>query len=370
MSKEKRTLWTAIAIIIAILSIYAVRANSGGITFEETRQLLGQASPFWMTMAVLCMLGYLVFEAFALRFLLIGAGYRRPMVKNLLYSAGDVYFSAITPSASGGQPAVAVLMVMDKVPGAVVTVILIANLVLYTSAIVVIGIFCLIVRARVFMHFRIISRVLIIGSLAVLIALTFLLYGLLRKGDILQKVGHGLINLCTKIRLMRHPEKWRTKLDKMVGDYQQCASLLAGKKKIIFAAFIFNLLQRVSQITVSLMVFFALPSLRAYEARSLSLWAVQAFAQVGSNVVPIPGGIGLADFLMLDGFTSMFPREIAFQLGIISRALSFYTCAILSAVIALIGYAILAKRSGKTADEAMAEAQGETAEMAEDTNDA
>ncbi|MBR0091922.1 MAG: flippase-like domain-containing protein [Lachnospiraceae bacterium] len=352
MSKDKRILWTVVAAIIAILSIYAVRANSGGVTFQETMDLLGRAHPFWMAMAVICMLGYIVFEAFALQLLLKGAGYKRSIPKNLIYSAGDVYFSAITPSATGGQPATAVLMVMDHVPGAVVTVILIANLVLYTSAIVLIGIFCLIVRARVFMHFSIFSRVLVIGSLAVLIALTFLLYGLLRKGQILQKIGHALITLGKKFRILRTPEKQRAKLDKMVGDYQKCAHLLAGQKKMLIGAFFFNLLQRASQITVSLMVFFAL---RGHEARSLSLWAVQAFAQVGSNVVPIPGGMGLADYLMLDGFAGMFPREYAFQLGIISRAISFYTCAVLSAVIALIGYLLIKKHSGKTVEEATEE---------------
>ena len=136
MSKDKRILWTVVAVIIAILSIYAVRANSDGVTFQETMKMIGRAHPFWMTMAVLCMLGYIVFEAFALRLLLKGAGYNRSFPKNLIYSAGDVYFSAITPSATGGQPATAVLMAMDHVPGAVVTVILIANLVLYTSSIV------------------------------------------------------------------------------------------------------------------------------------------------------------------------------------------------------------------------------------------
>ncbi|MBR5970652.1 MAG: flippase-like domain-containing protein [Lachnospiraceae bacterium] len=365
MSKDKRILWTVIAVVIAIMSIIAVRANSGGVTFEETMELLRNASPLWMAMAVLCMLGYIVFEAMSLKFLLAGAGYRRPLIKNILYSAGDVYFSAITPSASGGQPATAVLMVMDKIPGAVVTVILIANLVLYTSAIVVIGIFCLIVRARVFMHFSLFSKILIIGSLIVLMVLTVLLYGLLRRGSILKNMGHRLIAFLTKIHLMHHPEKWQARLDKMVGDYQKCADLLAGKKSVIWSAFFCNLLQRASQITVSLMVFYAL---RGHEARSLSLWAVQAFAQVGSNVVPIPGGMGLADYLMLDGFAGMFPREYAFQLGIISRALSFYTCAILCAVIAMIGYLLLRRHGAETAEEAMEEVK-QASMPAEEQND-
>ncbi|MFR2128888.1 MAG: hypothetical protein ACLS4M_06675 [Eubacterium ventriosum] len=44
-------------------------------------------------------------------------GYKRPFRKCLVYSSSDIYFSAITPSATGGQPASAYFMMKDKVWG-------------------------------------------------------------------------------------------------------------------------------------------------------------------------------------------------------------------------------------------------------------
>ena len=63
-------------------------------------------------------------------------GYKRKFRKALVYSTSDIYFSAITPSATGGQPASAYFMMNDKIPGAVTTIVLLVNLTLYTTSII------------------------------------------------------------------------------------------------------------------------------------------------------------------------------------------------------------------------------------------
>ena len=64
-----------------------------------------------------------------------GAGLLPGLVRGVLYSAADIYFSAITPSATGGQPASALLMVGDGIPTAVTTVVLLLNLAMYNLSI-------------------------------------------------------------------------------------------------------------------------------------------------------------------------------------------------------------------------------------------
>ena len=88
------------------------------------------------------MLGFILFEGFALVVLRRAFGYRRGVWSGYIYSASDIYFSAITPSATGGQPASAYFMIKDGVPGMVVTVTLVANLFMYTLSIIAIGFVC------------------------------------------------------------------------------------------------------------------------------------------------------------------------------------------------------------------------------------
>jgi hypothetical protein len=50
--------------------------------------------------------------------------------------------------------------------------------------------------------------------------------------------------------------------------------------------------------------------------------------------------MGIADYLMVDGFSGIMGREAAFRLEMLSRGLTFYICVSISGVITLIGYLI------------------------------
>ena len=56
-------------------------------------------------------------------------GYKPKLYSSLAYSTADTYYSAITPSASGGQPASAYYMVKDEVSAGASGFSLIFNLV-------------------------------------------------------------------------------------------------------------------------------------------------------------------------------------------------------------------------------------------------
>ena len=85
------------------------------------------------------MLGFIYFEGEALRVLVRHMGYPAKRSHGFVYSAADVYFSAITPSASGGQPASAYFMLKDGIAGTAVMAALLLNLIMYTLAILTIG---------------------------------------------------------------------------------------------------------------------------------------------------------------------------------------------------------------------------------------
>ena len=61
---------------------------------------------------------------------------------------------------------------------------------------------------------------------------------------------------------------------------------------------------------------------------------------IGYNFVPVPGAMGIADYLMVDGFSGIMSRDAAFELEMLSRGLTFYICVSISGVITLIGYLI------------------------------
>ena len=100
------------------------------------------------------MLGFIYFEGEALRVLVRHMGYPAKRSHGFVYSAADVYFSAITPSASGGQPASAYFMLKDGIAGTAVMAALLLNLIMYTLAILTIGLVDILIFPEVFLNSR------------------------------------------------------------------------------------------------------------------------------------------------------------------------------------------------------------------------
>ncbi len=179
-SLRRKVLWTVVAILIAVLTVSAVLAHRGTVSIEGICDSLANASPAWLIIALVSMFGFILFEGLSLICILRSLGYRCSFLQGMLFSASDQYFSAITPSATGGQPACALFMARAKVPAAVITSALLINLVMYTTATLTIGIVCLVVHPDFFIQFDSLSKVFIVFSMLALLGLALLFLGLLK----------------------------------------------------------------------------------------------------------------------------------------------------------------------------------------------
>ncbi|MDD6042928.1 MAG: lysylphosphatidylglycerol synthase transmembrane domain-containing protein [Eubacteriaceae bacterium] len=336
MGKNK-ALWSLASLILAVICIFAVIKAESGFSLKVFIENLKDASAAGLVTAFVCMLGFIYFEGQAIRSILNGLGYGRTMKEGMVYSAADIYVSAITPSASGGQPASALFMIMDGIPIAVTTVVLLLNLIMYTLSIMIVGVLCILMKPVVFTHFNLFSKTLIVIGYMILIGLGTLFYLLLRKKTIFQNLCTGLFRILTKIRFFRRPEKVLEKMDKVLGEYELCSQMVASKGRVLLKAFIYNFLQRVSQISVTMVAFLAIGG---DSARAFDIWATQSMVAIGSNCIPIPGAIGAADYLMLDGFSGVVSGLNITHLELLSRGISFYSCVLISGLIVITSYAI------------------------------
>ena len=340
MSIQRKGFWTTVTILIAILTM-ALVIKSSGMSMAQLRSALGEASLSWLIPAAFSMAGIIFFEGEAVLAILWRAGYPHSHKRGFVYAAADVYFSAITPSATGGQPASAFFMIRDGVPAAVATACLLLNLVMYNAAILTIGISCLILKPTIFLNYQPGSRLLIILGILVLTGLGIVFFLLLWKQQTLFRIAMKLMDLLHRMHLMHHPDKWKEKLLHAMHEYKDCVRLLAGSKKMWIQAYLFNVLQRVAQFSVSLFVFL---SLGGEKGKLMDLWVTQCFVSLGSNCVPIPGSMGVTDYLMLDGYRNLMDREMTYTLQVISRGLSFYCCVLISGITVVAGYLLLKKR--------------------------
>lgn len=327
-SLKNRIVWTVVFIIIAALSVWAVVAQSESFSFKSFAEFVKNSNPCWLISATVSMLGFIFFEAFALIYVCRAMGYKTGLRGGFVYSAADIYVSAITPSATGGQPASAYFMIKDSIPGTVVTAALICNLVMYTSAIVVMGIFAVLARPLTFFGFGTVSKILIIAGIITQLFLLMFFVMLLTKKGLMQKLCAGFVKFLGKLHIIRKVDKTLAKLQKKMDEYSEKTEHLRGKGKLLFVVFIFNLLQRLSQVAVTPLTYLA----SGGDLKSaFDVFVTQIYVLIGSNCVPIPGAVGVTDYLMLDGFQMMGIENYEF-LELFSRFLSFYMCIIICGI--------------------------------------
>ena len=343
MSGKKKVFWSLFSLALAALSIWAVLSQSRKWSLESIWESLKQANPIWLGAAVACMVLFVLLECVALGQILRGIGYPQSLRRTLLYSTSDIYFSAITPSATGGQPASAYFMVKDGVPAGAAAVALLLNLIFYTVALVVLGLGAVIARPSLFFQLRLASKILIGVGFAIQVGLTVLFFALLGKGPWVFGVLRRFVCFLHRKKLIHRLEHRLEKLDVAQREYESCARVMKSKPGTFLTALIWNILQRAAQLAVPMCLYLALGG---NGAGAGMLFATQCLVVLGYAPVPVPGAMGVADFLMLDAFSclSFITLEDAFRLEMLSRGLSFYICVAFSGVVTLIGYLLLRKR--------------------------
>lgn len=326
-----RVIWFLIFLLLVGLTLYAIICRTEDFSSRQMTAMLREASPFWIACAVLCMLGFVLFEAMSLRRLAAFLGHKRSLWRNTVYSSADIYFSAITPSATGGQPASAVFMLRDKIPGAVTTMVLLLNIMLYTVSLLVVGILCFLFCPAAYFSFSRPSRILILAGFLFQALLVAALLLLILKEKIIQRLAGWGLNLLHKLHLLKDVERRQESLRRMAEEYRECLRAFRKGKIVVLRAFLLNMMQRLCNIGVSLCVFLAIGG---SSERVREVLATQGFVVLGSNAVPIPGAVGVADGLFLDGFRGLMPHTPCADL--LSRGISFYVCLLFCGAVSLI----------------------------------
>ncbi|WP_408070591.1 YbhN family protein [Butyrivibrio sp. JL13D10] len=334
-SNFKKIFWMFFSVLLAVLTVWAILRESRTLSLPRLFEVVAHGNLLYLIVSVICATSYVVFEAVAICSILKGINYKRTLREGLLYSTSDVYFSAITPSATGGQPASAYFMYKDGIPAGVVSATLILNLMMYTAAIGFLGIVAIILNPGFFNEFGDIARTLIILGFVVLITLIAVFFSLLKDNDKVFELIRKIVCFFQKKDKESTAKDRLSKLDKMEQDYSGCAKMFAGRNDILIKAFIWNVIQRASQIAIPMFMHLCLGG-RAKD--SAMLFSKQCLITIGYNFVPIPGAMGIADFMMIDGFSDIMTHEAALQLDMVSRAISFYICVTISGLITLGGY--------------------------------
>ena len=343
INKRKKVISFVVFLCIAILSIVAILSFNKSFSIQEFLSFLKNASFLWIFLAFLSVFFYILCEGLSLVEICKSFGYKKKKKDGFFYSAADIYFSAITPSASGGQPASAYFMAKDGIPIPIITVALLYTLLMYSVSIIVLVLIFFCIYPSTFFAFSFLAKVFILIGFFFQLILILFFYALLYKKELLNKICNQVFKLLTKLHVIKNVEEKQEKLHTTMQKYQEASLMIKEKKKVLFRVFLLNLGQRIFQIATVVFVFLATNgSLKD----AFFVGAIESLVITGAYCAPIPGAIGVTDYLMLNGFKNMMTATDAVNLELLSRGISFYCCIFICGVAVLVKYWLL-KRSSK-----------------------
>lgn len=327
---------------ILALTVYAVFRDQD---LEEVMEAIHSCDLRWIVLALLCVFAFIAFEAVILHLMLRSCRIALGQFKCFLVACAGFFFSAVTPTAGGGQPMQIYFLHREKVPIPVSAVILMASNITYKLVLVLTSLALALFRTRWLReHFGSLFFLFWLG-LAITLTFTVLLFLLVYHPNLARSLADSLLQWLEKIHILRPRPDRREKLLSSMGIYHETASFFRAHPGTMILVQILSFLQRYALFTVPWLVCrsFGLTS------RWLDIAPLQAAIVTAADLLPVPGGMGITEALFLTVFELIF-GSFTLPAMVLSRGMDFYCKLLISAVFTAVAALVLGR--GKKTDNA------------------
>lgn len=303
-----------------------------------------QANPWWLLGGVLLLTVFVCCESVILyhlfRKLRVPAKFRRCIV----YSYVGFFFSAVTPSASGGQPVQLVWMKRDGLDFGVSSLVLLVVTLAYKLALVLLSLVLFIFNAGfVLENLGFMLYVFILGLVLNLAFCVFLAVVIFRPTPA-RKMAHLVLNLLCKFRLVRNRAALEEKFEQGIDRYSRSAGLLLGRRELLWEVFGITVFQRLCFFAITFMVYgaFGLSGTNFFQ-----IIALQVVLSLALDILPFPGGMGANEGGFMVMYQQVFGASLVVPGMLLSRGINYYLLVILGAVITVTSYILGQRRIAK-----------------------
>lgn len=297
-----------------------------------------------MALSLLC-------EAKSTHSILRALGCPQPLRRCAYYSCVGYFFSTITPSASGGQPAQIVAMTRDGTPAAVGALdMLLVTIGGYNTAAMGWAIYALCTAGSFTEHLGGQVGLLLGVGLAVFVLLDVGMFLFLFLPGPARSLLYGCIALAAKVWPGLDRTGLEAKADAQIAEYRRGADLIRRAPILLVKVLALSTLQLGCTYAMPYVVY------RAFGLSGYTLGqavALQALCSIAVVYLPLPGSAGAAENVFLRSFLLIFGAELVAPAMILSRTLSCYLVLIATALILVLGR-IMRKRADKVGQPAPA----------------
>ena len=327
LGKKRNLLWVAVMAGLLGWTVHTVLRDQ---TPGQLAQALAGADWRFLLLGAALMVGFVACEAKSTHLILRALGSPQPYGRCCLYSSTGFFFSNITPSATGGQPAQVYYMNRDGVGVAHGTIDMLLVTIGYHTAIMLFGVLSLVLCPYL-------PRVLG-GEVGLLLGLGFSIFFALNVAMILflflpgpaRRICQWAIGVAVRARPSLDRERLEAKLEGHLEQYAQGARLIRSAPGLLPRVLLLSMGQLACSYAVPYVIYLAF---HLTGSSFVEVFALQVLCSISVGYLPLPGAAGAAENVFLRGFAAVFGAGLIAPAMILSRTVSCYLVLLVTGLI-------------------------------------
>lgn len=309
----------SIVVIVSLLVSYVVLKDD----FSDVVRLISKINIGWLIFSVGMIILYWAFQTLCLSAVSVSS--EKKLSFGTLFKSTIMcnFFSAITPSATGGQPFQIYYLKRKGIPLGTATNLVVEQSTLYQIALVIFGLVA--ITLNYFFDFfpakSILKQLVLVGfavNLIVIIILCFITFGKKSNKYIVLK----FVKFLHKIKIIRNEEKALSKVERVVDNFYISAKALNSNKEALIKGMIYNFIALSFLYIVPLTVAYSLGNYT--DLNIMTTLVSSAYVMLIGAFVPIPGGSGGIEYAFAAFFGFFITGSTLMAALLIWRFITYY----------------------------------------------
>ncbi|EOC99468.1 hypothetical protein L21TH_2473 [Caldisalinibacter kiritimatiensis] len=297
--------------------------------------LLLRTNKIYLMLGLLSMVGFWFSDALIIRSISRMVNVKGNIVNSLKLTMIGQYYSAITPFASGGQPAQIYTMVNNSIPVGQATSIMINKFIIYQTIVTFYSIFMFILKVGfVYNNIKPALPFVLIGLILNLIGI-ITIFALFFNYKILEKALVLVLKIANKIRIINSVEKYRVKIDQHLEEYVMSIEKIKKNKFVALKVSLITVVQLTFYFSVTYFVYLALGFSKA---SFIDIISIQSLLYMAVSFIPTPGTVGASEGGFYILFNVFFAKNVLVYAILLWRMIIYYFNLFVSGIVTLVDY--------------------------------
>ncbi len=253
--------------------------------------------------------------------------------KAFICSMTGQFFCAVTPSATGGQPMQVVSMTRMDIPASKTVAALIQKFLVWQFTLSAVCIIAVAARFGFFSQFLDAPMwvMSIVGFTAQIVMIVALLLASFCK-PLTTRVVNWFITLLGKLHIIKHPEDKKKSIGETLTSFHDNNKTLNKNKELLIKVYAITVVQMVAYFLVP----YCIARSFGIDCNVFDMLCAQAYVNMVSCLVPLPGGSGAAEYCFSIFFGSYFTALTIKSAILLWRTITYYGTIVFTAPFAML----------------------------------